>query len=94
MTTERPQWEDPFSPEGKREATSKILTGMNYRLFYEGITRHKLIRTYRELAELARQHPHDDDEWKESIRAMVREGTPEEKKLAILAYWIGQEDSD
>ena len=23
MTTERPQWEDPFSPEGKREATSK-----------------------------------------------------------------------
>ena len=85
MTTERPQWEDPFSPEGKREATSKILTGMNYRLFYEGITRHKLIRTYRELAELARQHPHDDDEWKESIRAMVREGTPEEKNLR---FWL------
>ena len=85
MTPERPQWEDPFSPEGKREATSKILTGMNYRLFYEGVTRRKLISTYKELAELARQHPHDDDEWKENIRAMLREGTPEEKNLR---YWL------
>ena len=85
MTAESPQWEDPFSPEGKREATSKILTGMNYRLFYEGVTRRKLISTYKELAELARQHPHDDDEWKENIRAMLREGTPEEKNLR---YWL------
>lgn len=85
MTAESPQWEDPFSPEGKREATSKILTGMNYRLFYEGVTRRKLINTYKELAELARQHPHDDDEWKENIRAMLREGTPEEKHLR---YWL------
>lgn len=85
MTAETPQWEDPFSPEGKREATSKILTGMNYRLFYEGVTRRKLISTYKELTELARQHPHDDDEWKENIRAMLREGTPEEKNLR---YWL------
>ena len=85
MTAESPQWEDPFSPEGKREATSKILTGMNYRLFYEGVTRRKLISTYKELAVLARQHPHDDDEWKENIRAMLREGTPEEKNLR---YWL------
>ena len=85
MTPERPQWEDPFSPEGKREATSKILTGLNFRLFYEGVTRRKLIKTYRELTELARQHPHDDDEWKESIRTLLREGTPEERNLR---HWL------
>ena len=85
MTPERPQWEDPFSPEGKRETTSKILTGMNFRVFYEGVTRRKLIKTYRELTELARQHPHDDDEWKENIRVMLREGTPEERNLR---YWL------
>ena len=85
MTPERPQWEDPFSPGGKREATSKILTGMNFRLFYEGVTRRKLIKTYRELAELARQHPHDDEEWKESVRTLLREGTPQERSLR---YWL------
>ena len=78
MIAERPQWEDPFSPGGKREATSKILTGMNYRLFYEGVTRRKLIETYRELTELARQHANDDDKWKESIRMLLQESTPEE----------------
>ena len=85
MTADRPQWEDPFSPEGIRQATSKILTGTNYRLFYEGVTRRKLIKTYRELAELARQHPHDDEEWKQSVRAMLREGTPEERNLR---HWL------
>ena len=85
MTPERPQWEDPFSPEGKRETTSKILTGMNFRVFYEGVTRRKLIKTYRELTELARQHPHDDDGWKESVRTLLREGTPEERNLR---YWL------
>ena len=85
MTPERPQWEDPFSPEGKRNATSKILTGTNFRLFYVGVTRRKLIKTYRELTELARQHPHDDDEWKENIRTMLREGTPEERNLR---HWL------
>ena len=85
MTPERPQWEDPFSPEGKRNATSKILTGTNFRLFYVGVTRRKLIKTYRELTELARQHPHDDEEWKENIRVMLREGTPEERNLR---HWL------
>ena len=85
MTADKPQWEDPFSPEGIRGVTSKILTGTNFRLFYEGVTRRKLIKTYRELAELARQHPHDDDEWKENIRVMLREGTPEERNLR---HWL------
>ena len=85
MTADKPQWEDPFSPEGIRGVTSKILTGTNFRLFYEGVTRRKLIKTYRKLAELARQHPHDDDEWKENIRVMLREGTPEERNLR---HWL------
>ena len=80
----RPRWEDPFSPEGKREATSKILTGTNFRLFFEGITRRKLIKTYRELANLAKQHPHDDDEWKESIREIIRSNKNEKD----LRYWL------
>lgn len=29
----RPEWEDPFSPEGLREATSKVLAGSSFRLF-------------------------------------------------------------
>ena len=63
----------------------KILTGTNFRLFYVGVTRRKLIKTYRELTELARQHPHDDEEWKENIRVMLREGTPEERNLR---HWL------
>ncbi len=62
-----PRWADPFSPEGQREAVSKILTGRNYRLFFEGVTRHKLIDAYTELAAIAREHPHDDKLWRDAI---------------------------
>lgn len=80
-----PQWVDPFSPSGVREATSKILTGINYRLFFESATRRNLLETYRELAELARKHPNDDDAWKTSIRRLVESGTPEDGRLR---YWL------
>lgn len=80
-----PRWVDPFSPSGVREATSKILTGINYRLFFESATRRNLLETYRELAELARQHPNDDDAWKTSIRKLVESGTPEDRRLR---YWL------
>ncbi|MYB37822.1 MAG: hypothetical protein F4Y26_10650, partial [Gammaproteobacteria bacterium] len=66
------RWEDPFSPEGQREATSKILTGINYRVFFEGVTRRKLISTYRELSELANSHPDNDEAWRESLRQAVK----------------------
>lgn len=87
MTAETPRWEDPYSPEGKREATSKILTGMNYRLFYEGVTRRKLISTYKELADLARQHSGDDEAWKESIRKLVSE-PGKGKERQVLRRWL------
>ena len=76
-----PQWVDPFSPQGLREATAKILTGMNYRLFYEDITRRTLINAYKELTELAKKHPNDDEKWKSAIREMIEKGTPEDKRL-------------
>ncbi len=40
---------DPFSPEGIREAVAKILGGHNYRLFFEDVTKRRLIATYRNL---------------------------------------------
>ncbi len=77
----QPQWVDPFSPAGLREATSKILTGMNYRLFYEDETRHKIIDTYRKLTELAKKYPHDDEKWKSAIKELVVEGSKEDARL-------------
>ena len=82
---EKPQWMDPFSPEGTREATGKILTGMNYRLFYEGMTRRRLIGAYQELAEIARRHPHDDQQWRQHVHDLVKIGIPEHKGLR---YWL------
>ena len=68
-----------------QEATAKILTGVNYRVFFEDATRQKLIETYKELADLARQHPENNDEWRASIRALVEDGTPEDRRLR---YWL------
>lgn len=82
---EVPQWVDPYSPEGVRKATAKILTGTNYRVFFESNTRLTLIEAYRELAELARQYPQDDDAWRAAIRAMVEKGTLEDKRKR---YWL------
>ena len=85
MSNGGPTWVDPFSASATREATARILTGMNYRLFYEGVTRRKLIETYRELAELARKFPKNDDAWKQHVRSLVENGTPEDKRLR---YWL------
>ena len=85
MSNGGPTWVDPFSASATREATARILTGMNYRLFYEGVTRRKLIETYRELAELARKFPQNDDAWKQHVRSLVENGTPEDKRLR---YWL------
>lgn len=76
------RWEDPFSPEGQREATARILTGVNYRLFFEGVTRRKLISTYRELANLANAHADDDEAWRNSLRKAMK---GEDRKLR---YWL------
>ena len=83
--TNGPTWVDPFSATAMREATARILTGINYRLFYEGVTRRKLIAMYRELAEIARKFPKNDEAWKQHVKALVENGTPEDKRLR---YWL------
>lgn len=62
----KPEWVDPFSAEGMRQATAKVLSGVNYRLFFEGVTRSRLIEEYMALAKIARRHPYDDDQWRSS----------------------------
>ena len=76
-----PEWVDPFSPQGTREATAKILTGRNYRLFYEDATRRTLIETYRSLTELARMYPQDSDAWQTHVRELVSTGDLEDRRM-------------
>lgn len=78
---DKPIWVDPFSPRGTREATAKILTGRNYRLFYEDATRRTLIETYQELAKLARKHPKNNDAWKAHVRELVSTGNLEDRRM-------------
>ena len=83
METQKARWEDPFSPEGQREATAKILTGLNYRLFFEGITRQKLLETYQELTKIANENPDNDEMWKRNLRETIQSGKDKE-----LRYWL------
>ena len=88
--TDRPSW-DPFTPRGTREATARILTDGNYRLFYEGATRRTLIETYGNLAKLARkllqfaqrkQHAHYTAQWRSLKPApCVRRGMRPARRL-------------
>ena len=80
----RPQWIDPFSHEGMRIAVSKVLSGVNYRLFFEGVTRSRLVSEYHNLAEIARRHPLDDERW----RASVREQLSDLPAANNLKYWL------
>ena len=80
MEGHKPAW-DPFTPKGVREATSKVLTGRNYRLFFEDATRRTLIEAYRELATLARSHPSDNDAWRQHVRALVSEGDLADRRM-------------
>ena len=84
---EKPQWLDPFSPAGIRIATSKILTGMNYRLFYIADTRRRLFETYRELAIIARSHPCDDEMWRASIKQMLQ--CPKAEDTIARQWFLG-----
>ncbi len=81
MSKASPEWVDPFSPRGTRLATAKILTGRNYRLFYDGATRRTLLETYRELAALARMHPSNSAAWQDHIRELISNHKLEDKRL-------------
>ena len=80
MTPDKPSW-DPFTPRGTREATARVLTGRNYRLFYEAATRRTLIETYGELTKIARKHPKDDEAWREHVRELVSTGELEDRRM-------------
>ena len=74
---------DPFSPEGIRKAVSKILEGYNYRLFFENVTRGKLIATYKELADYRMNDEQDDEQWKATILNEIKKSNN-----ANLKYWL------
>ena len=78
---------DPFSPEGIRGAVAKILEGHNYRLFFEDVTKRRLIATYRNLAEYRMEGETDDEKWKEAIRnELTKKGDKNTDKN--LKYWL------
>lgn len=80
------EWVDPLSPKGLRETTAKVLTGTNYRVFYEDLTRRKLVETYSQLAELANSDAGDQDAWKESVRRHI--STSKSTEDMGLRYWL------
>ena len=78
---------DPFSPEGIREAVAKILEGHNYHLFFEDVTKRRLIATYRNLAEYRMEDEADDEKWKEAIRNELTKGGNKNSDKN-LKYWL------
>ena len=74
---------DPFSPEGIREAVARILEGHNYRLFFEDVTKRRLIAAYRELSKFKLEDQTDDEKWKEAIIEEITGGDDKN-----LKYWL------
>jgi len=74
---------DPFSPEGIREAVARILEGHNYRLFFEDVTKRRLIAAYRELSKFKLEDQTDDEKWKEAIIEEITSGDDKN-----LKYWL------
>ena len=74
---------DPFAPEGIREAVARILEGHNYRLFFEDVTKRRLIAAYRELAKFKMEDQTDDEKWKEAVIEEITSGDDKN-----LKYWL------
>lgn len=79
-----PRWADPSVPSDLRAAVAKVLTGGNYRLFFEPITRAKLLATYRELAELADRYAGDEPRWRAEMRTRLTDPTYGPLRLWLL----------
>ena len=80
-----PTWTDPYSPEAVQEITANVLTGENYRIFYESATKRKLIETYKNLRDLANRHPDNESDWRNSIKEILENNSQESK---ILQLWL------
>ena len=78
---------DPFAPEGIREAVARILEGQNYRLFFEDVTKRRLISAYQELAKFKLEDQIDDEKWKEAV---IEEITRSDDKTVDknLKFWL------
>ncbi len=83
LPTDQIQVLDPFSPEGIREAVARILEGHNYRLFFEDVTKRRLIAAYRELSKFKLEDQTDDEKWKEAIIEEITRGDDKN-----LKYWL------
>lgn len=80
---------DPFSPEGVREAVAKILEGHNYRLFFESVTKRRLIDTYMNLAKYRMKHEVDDEKWRKTVLdEITRKRRKEPGADKNLRYWL------
>ena len=78
---------DPFSPERIKEAVAKILEGHNYRLFFEDVTRRRLIATYRNLAKYKMEDETDEGKWRDAIIGeIIKKGDKNSDKN--LAFWL------
>ncbi|MCY3772310.1 MAG: CfrBI family restriction endonuclease [Gemmatimonadetes bacterium] len=78
---------DPFAPEGIREAVARILEGHNYRLFFEDVTKRRLIAAYRELAKFKMDDQNDDEKWKEAIIEEITRGD-DKNSDKNLKFWL------
>ena len=76
---------DPFSPEGIRETVANVLEGQNYRLFFESVTRRRLIATYQELAKYRMSDEKDDRQWEQAILDKLERGDDTDSNLC---YWL------
>lgn len=83
LPADRIQVLDPFAPEGVREAVARILEGHNYRLFFEDVTKRRLIAAYRTLARFKMEDQTDDEKWKAAVIEEITSGDDKN-----LKYWL------
>lgn len=66
-----------------RKAVSKVLTGTNFRIFFESQTRTSLLDTYAQLKDLAFRHAGNNNAWEEELRSKLADGT-----TGLMREWL------
>lgn len=85
-----PKWVDPYSPEGIKEAAAHILTGVHYRVFYEGMTRRQLIDFCGGLGDIAIRRADDEAAWREKVKKTPVTGDSESENLRCWLIGLGK----
>ena len=78
---------DPFSPQGIKETVAQILEGHNYRLFFEDVTKRRLIAAYGDLAKYKMEDEADDEKWREAVIGEITKGGGGDSEKN-LKYWL------